>query len=596
MITDELRAKYINALRSGDPSSLSNDELAQIVEAKRAAQQVPLTDPGSDSDAFIDSFKNSMLLNTKPFVAGLGAGAGTLSGGGNFSDAKQAFKEARGDENKKQALFQHFHPWSSIGGGLAGGAALSPLLPSGIALADGASKAVKVANAINTGAKIGTLGGIGSALSNADSPQSAAAHVGAGFLTGGIVSGALEGVISGAQGLSSSDKAKVVKQYLSDKYNKVLSKFSGLPEKDIVTYRGNTSGINKINEESGGDITIPVDNFRTNVKDSIKETKGALSSQIRGAFDSKKGQPERFSITPIIDELEKVKGQFDADLEPEQVNHIQEMIDRIKSKVKGNENDEVSFADIFNIQKFLQKRSGKGFIKDGKFFPLDLGASRAAKNGYLYAKSIVDKASEEIKDANGIYSRLHDLEDVINPNLLKDDKTPNSILVGGSGENPTNARHLRELGNLTGYPVEQEAAKLSAADKFNRPEIVPFGTTGKTLTRYVTGRAVGAGLGGIAGAIGGGEGGRLKGAGIGAGIGGFISSPLAIKGLINAENSLSNSGGLSQFSNLFTSGLEQEVTRQNLFEMLERKRENQSANSYVPIEDAKNIYLNKVNR
>lgn len=207
---------------------------------------------------------------------------------------------------------------------------------------------------------------------------------------------------------------------------------------------------------------------------------------------------------------------------------VNDLEDRIISLPVGGRDAKHStnLNGLNEIKNYLQDLAEPAYGNSPLGFQVGKTGSRAARDSAGVARSILEEASPDLGKLNGKLANLHRIEDVMNKNMLSDGKTPASLLSAGSGNNPTNAKVLRELGEATGEDILGKVEKLSSARTFGSPQLMAQGSNGKTLSHILSGT----GIGGLLGYESGGKEGALIGAGIGAG----LTSPMALRTAIDA--------------------------------------------------------------
>ena len=181
------------------------------------------------------------------------------------------------------------------------------------------------------------------------------------------------------------------------------------------------------------------------------------------------------------------------------------------------------FADaktLNQITKFLQTQAEGAYGMSPAGFQIGTSAAQAAKGAAASGREILNEAVPAVAKSNNALARLHDIEDVMNKNILAEGKTASPLLAAGSGGNPANAKVLKQLGEETGTDMLGEAEKIAAARTFGKPSLLPVDATGKSLTRI--------GVAGGAGYLLGGPMGALAAEG--------VASPAMIKAAINTGN------------------------------------------------------------
>lgn len=320
------------------------------------------------------------------------------------------------------------------------------------------------------------------------------------------------------QGVNAAANSKAGK-YVIGKAGKVASTvgsaFSGIPQKELETYAGNTDEINALAKEAKYSSQEMADNLRSNINSQVQETKQGLNNQISQAFKSRAG--ETVDAQPILDQLSAAKSQINSKLRPEEIQQVDEMINQVKAVTKEGQ---IDLKDAHDLKELLQEQASGSYSKNGQIFQTGTKAQKAAKTGAAVTRSLVNDAAPEIAHANDTLSQLHDVEDVMNRSMLAEGKTGASLYSAGSGANEANEAALKELGNITGKNFLGDAQKIAAAKTFGKAPVLPVDATGKTATRMGVAGASGYLLGGVPGAI----------------ITEGLSSPLGIKAAINAGN------------------------------------------------------------
>jgi hypothetical protein len=340
---------------------------------------------------------------------------------------------------------------------------------------------------------------------------------------------------------------------------KVGEMLSGVPEKEIVTYAKNAEEIKNMANASDNNTFEAAEQLRQKWADKVNGTRQKLNNYIS---ETLKGSDKTVDVKPIIKSLEDYKRSINRKLEPEQVAQVDTLINRITSlaqketKVVGEapeqgvfdflmsklglkeapqaptkivkewvDNGKISVSDAHDVKQFLQERAKSAYYPQGQVFPLGKDAARAAKQGAAVARKLVNDAEPVVAKANNQLALLHNIEDTMNANMLKIGSPESSILAAGSGGNLRNAKALDRLGQITGGDMLGDAQNLSAMRTFGSPKLMAQGTTGKTMTHLLSGT----GLGAAAGYAAGGKEGAMLGAGIGAG----LTSPMAMRGMID---------------------------------------------------------------
>lgn len=387
-----------------------------------------------------------------------------------------------------------------IGGGLAGeGVASVPLAGAGYAAGKEAEDFIN--NRV--------LG---------EAPQSAAPLDVAKRVAGNTVTGAAYDmggkVIGKGLGMAADTPAG---QFVLKKAGKaattVASAFSGIPQKELETYAANPAEINAIAKSSGYNSQKMADDLRTEINTKIQSTKSALNNQISQSFATRQG--ETVESQPIVDALNSAKAKINAKLRPEEISQVDDMISQVNAVSKDGQ---IPLKDAHDLKELLGEQAKSSYSRNGQIFQNGSKAQMAAKAGSATARSLVNEAAPEIASANDTLSRLHDVEDVMNRNLLAEGKTGASLYSAGSGANEANESALKEIDDITGGNALEGAQKIAAAKTFGKAPLLPVDSTGKTATRVGAAAAAGYLFGGPAGAA------AMEG----------VASPLGIKAAVNA--------------------------------------------------------------
>ena len=289
---------------------------------------------------------------------------------------------------------------------------------------------------------------------------------------------------------------------------KLGSALTGVPQQNIKTYIEKAPEIKDLLARHDGNIAAAADDLRTNFQESIRKTVSGLNDEIKAAIKSadpsKKG-----SVEQIVKVLEQVKSGVNSTLYPGSVDEIDGLIAKIKGlsepdyfseimspAAKKEAMDAISAKAVNEAKRFLQDVGESAYQKNGQVFNYSKQAARAAKSGAAEARKIETSLVPETVGPNKKLSELHNLEDVINPNLIATQKPESALIAAGAGQNPRSVENLKKLGDLTGYDALGEAEKLSAAKVFSNPDLLPMDATGKSFARMAFGTVLGSALGG----------------------------------------------------------------------------------------------------
>ncbi len=376
------------------------------------------------------------------------------------------------------------------------------------------------------------------------------------------MAGEMGGQVLG-KGLSAAAKTPVGKA-LIDKAGtagaKVGELFTGVPEQEIKTYAKNAPEINTISAENDHNAQDIADQVRAKVNETIQTHRKGLNDQISTALEGA-SKEKNVDVTPVIRALEAQRAKLDPKLHAEDIADVNELIKRVSGKapletptayqantsartadlsgmtnipdsangellyksdspmapgehetpVINNAADEViklptkdkyvtNAQGLHTIQKWLQDKASSAYGQTAVGFQVGDQGAKAAKGAAGAAREILGEVSPEVAAANTKLARLHQIEDVMNKNMLTEGKTAGPLNAAGSGANPANAKILRQLGEETGTDILGEAQKLSAARTFGKPQLMPVDSTGKAAGRVGLAALIGFATGGPAGA------------------------------------------------------------------------------------------------
>jgi hypothetical protein len=292
-----------------------------------------------------------------------------------------------------------------------------------------------------------------------------------------------------------SPPAKYVAGKAGDFAKWLANNASNVPKSDIEAYLKDPEKVMSIFKEAGGDEQEMADMARKNINAKIQSTKADLNNKISETLASRAG--ETIEAAPIIQKLETAKGQINAKLRPEEIKEVDGLIDKVKAV--SNEGGQIPLQDAHDLKELLREQAKGTYARDGQIFTVGDKAARAAKGGAAVTRSMIEDVAPEIGQSNGTLSRLHDIEDVMNKNMLAEGKPANSLFTAANGENPSNAKALRQLGEVTGTDIAGDAKNLSAARTFGSPSMTPLDKTGKAVARMGATGVIGGGLGYVAG-------------------------------------------------------------------------------------------------
>ena len=493
---------------------MSDDDLNKIVEMGKPEPQGMST-----GQAARIGLEKGVTFGLRPVVAGAGEAASQVIGdigigkgiGESLSKVPESYTRGRKEALAEQELAMQEHPYLSGGAEIIGG------IPSAAALGVGkglTTAAQKIASAAKFGGGLGAA----QALSEAQPLGEAVKTVGKGAALGVGSYGVGKAIEKGAplvkKGVSNlmdyvGDKAKIG-------FIKTANALTGVTEQNVKTFIDHNEAVNKMIEQSGGNIGVAADAVRTNLSKQIQNFRQSQNAKISEALD-KLSPDKTISIDPITTALDKIKARINVKLNPEEAARIDEISQRVLSV--ADDQGSISPKELYDIQNFLYDKAKGAYMKNGQIFVPGKIEQQAAKEAAKEAKQILGVEIPDLKAANEQLSKLHRIEENINKNLIAAGKPESALIAAGGAQGGRNKGNLGVLGRTIGQPVIPEVEKLAAAATFANPQLMPMSAGGTTSTsRTLTGALTG---GVLAGPIGG-------------AIGAALTSPAALKQAINA--------------------------------------------------------------
>lgn len=297
--------------------------------------------------------------------------------------------------------------------------------------------------------------------------------------------------------------------------------FTGVPKQEIKTYAAHGPEVDAVSAANDHNPQDIADAIREKVNGVISAHKSEMNSQISKALADKTGSVES---APIIEKLESAKGKINSKLRPDEIGEVDELIAKVNAVSKDGQ---MSLQDAHDLKEYLSEQAKGTYQKGGQIFQRGEKAAQAAKAGAGATRELLNVAAPDVAAANGSLSRLHDIEDVMNKSMLAEGKTASPLMAAGSGNNPANAKVLRQLGDETGTDILGEAQKLAASRTFGAPVFLPSEGTGKAVARMGIPTLIGGAIGGLPGAA----------------IGAAISNPAALKIAMNTGRAAASPAG-----------------------------------------------------
>jgi len=294
--------------------------------------------------------------------------------------------------------------------------------------------------------------------------------------------------------------------------SKVGEAFTGVSEKEIQTYAKNADKIKNMAKASDSNVAEAADQIRSKFADSIDATRKKMNEKISGSLANSK---KFIKSEKILGALDEYKSGIDADLYPEALEEIDGLIAKVSKLTDAKGNIPISRANA--LKKYLQDEASIAYRNPGQG-KIGTEAANAAKAAAAEARGLINKQAPSIAAANKKLAELHDIEDILNVNLIREGKPEAGLLAAGSGGNLRNAKNLTDLGKLTGTDMLGEAENLAAMRTFGSPKLIAADVTGKSAARMGLAAALGYVVGNVPGAA----------------VATALTSPAALKAAIDA--------------------------------------------------------------
>lgn len=307
---------------------------------------------------------------------------------------------------------------------------------------------------------------------------------------------------------------------------KIVETLSGIPSQKTRNYIEDIKGINKKIAENSADIGSASDATKRTINQQITTGKSKLNSAISEELKTLPTE-KTISNAPIIQKLESEKAKIRPETNPSAIKEIDKHIDTIKSLADDAGN--MNAKDLFDAKQYLQKVGKNAYGEGGQIFLAAPESARAAKGAAAVSRKALNEIAPKIKEANNQLALLHDFEDGLVKNLIKEGGSERDLVIAGSNPSSRQRKSLELLDKILGTDSVKQAKDLSAFSAYASPGLLPMSGHGTTSTSR---SLIGAGAGLLAG------GGHLNPA--------FMipaaaaTSPLAAKGLLNVTIPASN--------------------------------------------------------
>jgi hypothetical protein len=217
----------------------------------------------------------------------------------------------------------------------------------------------------------------------------------------------MKGLELGAKGLSKTGKAL---PYLAEQT-------TGVPRELWSNYGKRSKEIAQLAKDYVGEDRYlqAFTDFRSKIGDQIAGRKNQLNEMIdKGLTGASRGA--KVSIEPIIQNLDESMRGLHPVTEAGAIEEIQALKNTVKSIAPEGK---MSPWDAYKLQRFFHNRSMSAFADGGKIFNPSAQSAKAAKGARYKSTEIVNKYfPDTIKRANQEYVSLHNIDDMIPPQML----------------------------------------------------------------------------------------------------------------------------------------------------------------------------------
>lgn len=363
---------------------------------------VPHEQPDQSSISLLESLLRggANQFNMAPVVSGAAQHpAGALKELLQQTDEDtNAYDAARDKSNQEFKAAEAAHPVAYNGANIAGGVALSTLLPE-IAAAKGLSGALKI------GGAYGALNGIGSGLSEGKSAGGVLGDAALQGTLGAATGGLVHGVVGGLAKLTSDGLKKSANQHVLESFNPPKSEITKLRNAPLIgtAAEGETrldQAAQRLLEPSEWMNNEPIFQMGSaennlNRLQTAQHNSGSFLGTVANKVDEHVGPS--VDTAPLIDEVEKIINDYRSPMggdlaKPIFVDQYNEL-QRIKQYILEYGNNPISFKNAEQIKRDLSELA---YGPDGKMKDLKIAKLRGFFNDHM--EDALDKATQSMGD------------------------------------------------------------------------------------------------------------------------------------------------------------------------------------------------------
>jgi hypothetical protein len=271
---------------------------------------------------------------------------------------------------------------------------------------------------------------------------------------------------------------------------KVSSSLTGIPEHILQTYSENLPEISQNIAKYGENTAQAADDAKSQINSALQQARSNANNVIQARLGTS-GPEDVVDGSKVLNQLQSEKALLDPDIDTDSIGSVDQMIDITKKKM--NTDGMIPLQDAYNLKRKVYGSMASGsYLKNGQIFPIANDAQRIAKGAAAQMVSAIEPVAPELTLADGIHSELHQLEDTMNSNILKEGKSDAALVSAGSSPASPNRAILDRMSNLTGQDLTGIADKYAAQKVFTNTPLLPIDTTGKSATRMLYAAGAGA--------------------------------------------------------------------------------------------------------
>lgn len=274
---------------------------------------------------------------------------------------------------------------------------------------------------------------------------------------------------------------------------KTVSATTGVPEQAIKTYATRGATIDALDSSYGGNYIQYADKIKDDINSGIASAKQKWSGQVNQEL--KNIPDDTISLDPkdIIPSVDKIASGVNSKL-PSGKQTLDEITTQVLNPIESvtGPDGTIHPKDAFDLYNDLRTKASGAYTSNGQIFNVSGPTAKAAKAAAAQVRQYMEVALPETHGAFSNYADLHDIDDVINRNMLTPGKSENALVSAGSNSINQNREQLTKLGQLTGQDYITPAENLAAMKYMGQnASTISATSTGKALVGGFLGEAAG---------------------------------------------------------------------------------------------------------